>query len=476
MDTSSKTDLRRGSIGVAHIVFFVVAAASPLTAVVGVSPAAFALGNGAGVPGTFLLVGLLYLIFSVGFTTMNRFIGSAGGFYSYIANGLGRQAGVAGAFIALATYNAIDIAVYGLFGFFVSDIVKTFGGPDLPWIVYSILLGIAVFLCGMRNIEFSGKVLGYCMIAEIAILALLGFAILMSGGGAEGISFSSFSMDQIFASGLGVALVFVVSSFIGFEATAIFGEEARDPKKTIPRATYLSVIIIAVFYAFVTWTVTLHYGPANIVAEASNNTATLYLSAVQAKLGHAAGVVMNLLLISSLFACALSFHNTINRYFYAIGREGVAWSGLALTHAKHQSPYVAGMIQTVVALAVTIAFAVFGQDPYAVVFAWTGTFASLGILVLQILVSIAVIGFFVRDGRNTTLWHRLIAPALSAAGLGVCLLLMVLNLSLVSGSNSLVVDSFPIMIAVIGLGGFAFATWMRSARPGIYDNLGRAFS
>ncbi|HAE50978.1 MAG TPA: amino acid permease, partial [Tistrella mobilis] len=81
--------LRRDAVGVSHIVFFVLAAAAPLTAVVGASPAAFAFGNGAGVPGTYLLVGALYLLFAAGFTAMNRFVGSAGGFYPFIAAGLG---------------------------------------------------------------------------------------------------------------------------------------------------------------------------------------------------------------------------------------------------------------------------------------------------------------------------------------------------------------------------------------------------
>lgn len=72
--------LQKNSIGLLHIVFFVVAAAAPLTAVVGASPAAFAFGNGAGVPGAFVLSGLLYLIFSVGFTAMSRYVGGAGAF------------------------------------------------------------------------------------------------------------------------------------------------------------------------------------------------------------------------------------------------------------------------------------------------------------------------------------------------------------------------------------------------------------
>lgn len=475
MDGQSPNKLRRGAVGVAHVVFFVVAAAAPLTAVVGVTPAAFAFGNGPGVPGTFLLVGVLYLLFSVGFTTMNRFVASAGGFYPYITAGLGRPFGVAGALIALATYNAIDIAVYGMFGFFSNAIVTSHGGPDIPWWAYAFGLGVAVYFCGKRNIAFSGKILGVCMIAEIAILLLLGIAVLATGGGPEQISLAPFGPQATFSSGFGVALVFVVSSFIGIEATVIFGEEARDPARTIPKATYISVLLIAIFYAFSTWAISVYYGPSNILAEATRNTATLYLNAVEKLLGPGMALVMNVLLLTSLFACGLSFHSTINRYFFAIGREGLAWGGFARTHRDHKSPHVAGAVQTLIAMGATAGFALTKQDPYAVVFAWTGTFASLGILVIQVTVSIAVIAFFRRDTQGVGLWHRLIAPALSAAGLGACLILMASNLALVSGSDSRVVTSFPSLLALIGAIGFSFAIWVRSRRPEVYARLGRAF-
>jgi amino acid transporter len=184
---------------------------------------------------------------------------------------------------------------------------------------------------------------------------------------------------------------------------------------------------------------------------------------------------MNLLLIISVFACALSFHNTINRYFFAIGREGLVWNGFARTHSDHQSPYVAGAVQTAIAWAAAALFALGGADPYAVVVTWMGTLSSIGMLTLQFMVSIAVIFFFRSDARGAGLWSRLLASALSAAGLAGCLALVIANLSLVSGSNSLIVDAFPVLIAAIGVAGIVFAIWIRFMKPALYENLGRAF-
>jgi amino acid transporter len=466
--------LRRDAVGATHIVFFVVAAAAPLTAVVGATPAAFAFGNGPGVPGTFLLVGILYFLFSIGFTAMNRFIRSAGGFYPYISAGLGRPLGVASALIALVTYNAIDIAVYGLFGFFCNEIARGAGGWDIAWWVYATGLSVGVYLCGSRNIEFSGKILGLCMVGEVLLFLLLDIFILSNDSGVH-VTLTSFGPNAIFAPGLGVALVFVVSSFIGIEATVIFGEEARDPERTIARAAYVSVALIVGFYALSTWAIAIHYGPARIAAEAARDPATLYLRAVQSLLGPMAALAMNILLITSLCACALSFHNTINRYLFAVGREGLIWRGFGRTHLTHNSPFVAGAAQTLFVLAVIAAFALAGQDPYAVVFSWMGTFASLGILIIQILVSVAVIAFFRDSVRDVGIWQRLVAPSLAVAGLGACLVLMIANLALVSGSDSIVVESFPVVLMLLGIAGVGFALVLKKREPSVYQQLGRAF-
>ncbi len=457
IEEEGASGLRRNAVGVTHMVVFVVAAAAPLTAVMGNSPAAFAFGNGAGVPAVFLMVGLLYVVFSAGFTAMSRFVGTAGGFYHYVEAGLGLRLGAATAFIALLAYLATQLAVAGIFGFFLDSILRKAGGPEIAWWIYSAGLYLLVLAFGLRNIEFSGRVLGICMIAEVAILLLLSLDILASGGGPEGIVFTSFEPQVVFTPGFGIALVFVVMAFIGFEATAIFGEEARDPGRTIPIATYTAVILIALFYAFVTWCIVVYYGPSAVVEEAARHTATLYDEAVIVLLGAFSGHLMDALLITSNFACALSFHNALNRYFFAIGRDGLLWKGLARTHKRHQSPHVAGMVQTILILALILVFALAGAHPYNVVFAWSGTMAALCILTMQALVSLAVVGFFLKDARGVGPWRRLAAPAIAALGLILSLVLMMDHLSLVSGSDAVIVRFFPLAALAFGLLGMVLA-------------------
>ncbi len=90
------------------------------------------------------------------------------------------------------------------------------------------------------------------LILELALLALVGLVVLFSGGGPEGLQLGdSFAPAAIFAGAPGIAFAFFFASFIGFETIAIYGEEAKNPKKTVPRSTYLAVLIITILFALV---------------------------------------------------------------------------------------------------------------------------------------------------------------------------------------------------------------------------------
>ncbi len=119
--------LRKNALGVGAVTFLVVSAAAPLTAVAGGVPLSMLLGNGAGIPGTFLLVTLILLLFSVGYVAMARHIRNAGAFYAYTAQGLGGLMGGAAAMIAILAYNAMQIGVFGLFGAATAGLLPAWG-------------------------------------------------------------------------------------------------------------------------------------------------------------------------------------------------------------------------------------------------------------------------------------------------------------------------------------------------------------
>jgi amino acid transporter len=291
------------------------------------------------------------------------------------------------------------------------------------------------------------------MLGEVAILLALGVAILAHHTGSF---FAIASPSTVFESGFGIAIVFVVMSFIGFEATVVFGEEARDPARDIPRATYIAVILIALFYSFATWTITLYHGPAMIKAAATKDAGTLYLIPIRALLGMTASIITEGLMLTSTFACILSFHATIARYLSGLAREGLCDARLGTLHPRHGSPHRAGLVQTLVSIAMILIAALLAIDPYSGVFAWAGAFASLGVLAMQVLTSLAVLTFFRKNAMPIGKGVSFIAPLISAVGLMTALILATSNLELIAGTDSKVVFVLPVLLFVIGAAGWLY--------------------
>ena len=160
----------------------VVAAAAPLTVIAGTVPLGVAAGNGPAFPTTFALCCVILLLFAVGFCAMSRHVPNAGAFYAYVQRGLGRAPGLGSAFLALATYTAVQLAVYGYIGAVLDGLVQHYGGPALPWWLWSVVALAVVGLLGYRNIELSSKVLGALLIAEVAIVLVFDAVVIGRGG------------------------------------------------------------------------------------------------------------------------------------------------------------------------------------------------------------------------------------------------------------------------------------------------------
>jgi amino acid transporter len=465
-------ELKRNAVGLWHIVFFVVAAASPLASMLGSVPPAFAFGNGVGVPSAYVIAGLILVVFSVGYARMSRYVRSAGAFFAFVSKGLGAEFGCGAVALAMLGYHSIQCALNCLFGLFVSKLVGSTLGVHVAWGWYAAGGAVLVALCGRRHVEFSGRILGVLMLGEVLILFALSLAILFHKPPVP-LSLQSFSPTVAFAPGLGISLAFAMASFAGFEATTIFAEEARDPPRTIPRAAYLSIILIGLFYGFTTWSAIQGYGDYAVVREARAHPDTFWFVLCDRYLGHGWTNAMNGLLLTSIFASILAFHNTITRYLYALGRCNLLPRALARVHPVYKSPHVATAVQTLIALALIVPFIIAGSDPFRIIIPWTNATASSGLLLVEILVSIAIVAFFRRSKSGASRWSGLFAPILAAVLLAGCLVYLFGNLGLLSGTDSPAITFVPvgvIGVLILGLGG---GVWLRRTQPARFHALQR---
>jgi amino acid transporter len=442
----------RGNLGVASIVFMVVAAAAPLGVIGGVVPLGIASGNGAGFPATFIASTVVLLFFAVGFTAMTPYVEEAGAFFSYVRKSLGTPAGIGIAFVALVSYVALEAGVYGLLGPAGAAVVELFNGPALPWWLFAALAFAVTTYLGYRNITVSSRVLGVLLTAEIAIVLVLDLVI-VARGGEHGLSTGIVNPTAIFSGSLGIGLLFAIISYVGFEATAIFRDEARTPERTIPRATYLALILIGVFYAITSWALISGWGDEAAVQHATDSGATFLGDSAQRYIGLVGADVITVLYFTSLFACILAFHNVASRYVFALSQRDVLPASLSQPHALHGSPHRASLwISGVVAAGILLAV-VFNLDPAAQFYTWFAGATTVGVVVLMIATSVAVLVFFGRDQRGHSVWRVRVAPVLGLVGLLGALVLILTNLKdLVGGSSVLAWVIVGVLIGALAVG------------------------
>lgn len=445
-----------GKLGPTAIVFMVVAAAAPLTVVAGTFPIGIAAGNGPAFPSSYIVCTAVLLLFAVGFTTMARHIRGAGAFFTYTMHGFGRHVGLGAAFLALLSYTAVQGGVYGYIGATLDEFVTGHGGPSVPWYLYTLVMMAIVGTLGYRHIELSGKVLGVLLICEVAVVLVINAAVIGSGG-ADGMSTAALHPGNFFGGAPGIALIFALAGYIGFEATAVFRDEARDPERTIPRATYVALLLIGGFYALSSWALVSAWGDAGAVAAATDSPATMLIDTTTTYLGSAASDLVQILLITSLFAALLSFHNVLSRYIFSLGNSRVLPVRCGRSHTRHASPHVASVLQTVSALMLVIVSVLAGLDPVAQVFTWFVGAASVGIVVLMTLTSAAVVIYFRRTRLDTRLWHTVIAPGLGFVGLVVLSVMTAVNLPLLVGGSGTLAAVIGVLLSGAFLGGAAVA-------------------
>lgn len=474
--TEVSTDLFKNSIRFFTIVLMVTAAAAPLVVVSTYIPLSIAFGAGFTVPLTYLTATLILLVFTVGFAQMAKRITASGAFYNFTSQGLGRSIGLGAGMTVMIGYSMITIAIGGLFGFFASLMFEHYLGLIIPWWLCSIGAVLLMFVIGYFRVTLAGKVLGIALGLEVLIVFIVASAIIVQGG-AEGQMPEVFNpMGWAAAPAVGIGFFFAFWSWIGFETTAIYGEETTDPKKSVPRATYIAVITLGVFYTFASYAGVVGFGSAS-VEEANTLVDQYFFVLADMYTWPFMRVLMDFLVLTGCFACSFAFFNNSARYFFSMGRDHILPRRLGRTHPVHKSPFVANGLQTMIAIVVLLVFALIGADPVIHVGGWLPIFCTLSIILVQAVVSIAVIAYFTKVGRQTAgdWWKTLIAPAVGGIAQIVVVYLLISNLPFLAGSEELVVILIPVYVALVFAFGIGYGLYLRRNHPSRYQRIGTVY-
>jgi amino acid transporter len=496
--------LKAGAVGLIGVLFMAVANAAPITAMSFNVPIAVGYGNGIGVSGGYLFATIVLTIFTVGFVAMARHVTTAGAFYGFISHGLGQVVGMASGLLAAVAYIIFEASLIGGFSYFASEYVLKPNGLNINWLVIAVV-GIALIAAlTYYSVTLAAGVLGVTLVCEVVLLAALGLSVLFKGG-PDGYMFGETVLPQnAFQSltsdafGTGVAagtaaigIFFAFWSWVGYETTAVYGEESKDPKRNVPLATMIAVVGLGLFYTFMSWMVIVGNGKAGAVElSAGAAPVDLWLNLVEANMGGFVKHIYEFLLVIGSFACAMAFHNAASRYLFAMGRESIApgiRNSVGAVNAKHGSPAVASFLQSAITLVLCLAFfaltdvKVEGAStpelvPYVNVYGILALIGTAMVLIVQTITSFAVISYFwVKKVHTGNVLTTLVAPVIGAAGMLYALYLLWSNRQFAAGlaADSLVFKLMPVYVVGLLAIGVVYALVVKSRYPETYDLIGR---
>lgn len=428
-------------------------------------------------------IGLLLLTFAAGYGTMARRLPRAGLLYCLVARGLGRPFGLGAAGLALLSYQALQLGLYGAVGAAAAPLLDSWFGITVAWWVPALCCWAAVAGCGLLRLPVAAGLVATLVLAEVAVLIGYGAANVLdpAGGTITWTALSPATLADLPRTVLGLLLVAGALAFVGFETTAAYSDRIRHPR----RAAYLGITAIAVLTAAATWATSVAAGPGRIatagpdrtvaagsdpisaagldqiVAPATPRGPELAFELAAERLAPWAVTLGRITLVAGLLAAMIAVHLVLTRYLSALGRER------ALPPALGRRT-TASLTQTAVAGAMLGACAYAEIGPGRAV----GVAGGLGILALLPVTSLAALLFLNRHPDGAGVWRRFLAPGLSTVGLGVLGYLAGRDLPALLGMPMARAWVAPAAAGAVVLLGIGYGLVLRRAAPVIYAGVG----
>ena len=348
-------------------------------------------------------VGLVAMLFTgFSYAQMSGRYPIAGSVYSYVQRGTRQELGWMAGWAIMLDYIFLPAVAYLIGGLYFSELVP--GVPEWGWVLIFAAVTTIVNVLGIRLMAWVSWALFAFQVVVMLYFLIEVFAKIAAGS----LHFNAvgfYNPHAFHLHGVLAATVIVVLSYLGFDAVSTLSEEAKNPRKSVPRATVLSIIGGGVIFIILTYFAGVAYPNWEKL-----NSDTAFLDILKS-LG---GTPLNDLAILAItisfgLACSLEGEAAIARILFSMGRDGILPKQIAIVHPTWQTPWVATILIGVLSVIVAI----------AVGLATLATWLSFG----------ALIGFMALNA--TVVWHFYIKGKKSAAsfvkyvvspliGLGVC--------------------------------------------------------
>ncbi len=346
------SELRSNSIGLADVLFQSITYMAPGVGLV------FSIGIAVGISGATLPLSVLVALVACTFAAVAigqqaKHIPSAGGIYTYAAKGLGPRAGflVGWFYVAFALFLPGSLFLVG--GWFVAQFLDNYTSlGSNSWLIWATLFAVAFLALTYFDVRVSAKATIILGAIEIAVFLALGLTMIAQGKNSADPFTPSAGADSW--NGIFQGAVFAILAFIGFEAATALGEEARDPRRTVPRAVVGACVLMGLFYVFMTYAWNAG-AEMNIIGHYTKTGGSDWDAFGNQYWGGDPGAwILFFALVNSVIACGTAATNNAARVIFSMGRTGSLPQILGKVHPRHRSPYIAVLAVTAVTYLVAL--------------------------------------------------------------------------------------------------------------------------
>jgi amino acid transporter len=413
---SVKTELRENAVGLPGMLMQGIATIGPSFAILAsfVFIVSFA---GLVTPWAYLFGGVLLGLQALSAAQLAKVFPSAGGWYTWIARAFHPRAGFfAGVLFSIWLPPVATLTMSFLAKTVLEPSIKAEYGVDVPWWIW-VVAGVAlVIFFAYQGISISEKALIITGLIEIVIMVALAFTGLASPG-PGGFSFGPLNPGNFgLASNLFLGVVFSIFAFSGWESTGPLAEESKNPKRNVPIGLVGSVVILTIYFVFVTWGYLVGIGVSKV---GSIPTASAFPVATLAqRVWGGAWVLLLFALLNSAIALSIACFNGGTRTWYAMGRSGVLPKMVGKVNPTRKTPVNAISLQVGVQVLAFACVLIWGAED--VFFSWANAI-TIGLVLMYVLCNIGVVRYYLTEGRAqfNPLLHIVVPVVASAAGVVV---------------------------------------------------------
>ncbi len=427
---------------------------------------------GVAAPLTIIVAGIAIAFLGNTLSQFSRAHPSTGGFISFVGKTFGGTSAVSTALLVGAGYTIAISSVFAISGGFLSDVLKYYFGWNIPWIILSVALTGAATVMTIRGVGVSTKLAGLFFAFEMIILVIVSVAILIKSGGH--LSLVPFEPSHITGgfSGLAAGFPLAIYLFIGWENSAALAEETGNPRRNVPRAVYMSIILMVTGYVLFAFATVTGYGYSASRLSAQAIPFIPVAHHVVAFLGFLAYVAG----FTSTIGVLISAINSQARLIFNAGREGLLPRWIGRIHPRRQTPMNAIYVFVAIASLIIIVWAVghligshaqHGQMNALNFFVESSTMGTILVLVVYFLANLAL-PFYYRKYRPSefSVVKHAVLPVLGMIAIGVPVYY------LCKPGQPAPYDWFPYAALVIVVIAVAYGYWLNRRDPALGDRVG----